>query len=585
MLNLPLKYIHSTKVLLTTGLLLVTASLVLLWRHHSHTPVNFVVGDAGDYYAYLTSIFIHHNLQHQTGDAWYLLKTGTGTINVHNVGESLLLLPFFAIGYVLALVFGSELNGISTPFQVTIALAGIFYLLLGLHFLIRLLNELGHSFKASLLTIGLLVFGTNLFNYTVFEPAMSHVYSFSLISIFLYYTYQLVNQLTPANVYKTMLLLGLILLTRPNNLFIIAAPLLWFNSKTQIIVVVKNIIRLRHFYIALSMAVGIVLLQNLIWYYQSGQFFHHTYKADGFYWTQPQILKLLFGFDNGFFIYTPICLVFLTGLIFLYRSNRFAFWAALLFFAILIYFFAAYWAYTYFDGLGIRVLVDYYAVLAVIGAKLSEYVLQSRTHTFMFTPLLSFLVLLNLIYCYQNNRAIILRAGMTFEQWRYTFLKVGKSYQGCLGGANDLEPYAKIRPTAFASVSDTLKTPFNYEGKEFGLQLKMDSLGVSSNRLHIKLELDREEQTINSSNEAFVCLQFERQNELGKAYLYYPVKLNDVPSTKKKDKKKHLMYAINVGGQFKPTDRLSVYIWNKAKQAFRISKFNYKLYNYNYSIN
>ncbi|MDI9339109.1 MAG: hypothetical protein QM534_00955 [Sediminibacterium sp.] len=568
-----------------TGFLLAVASLVLVWRNNHYTPVNFIVGDARDYYSYLISVFVDHNLNSQNGDAWYLLKTVDGTINVHTIGESVLLLPFFLVGWMLAIITGAELNGVSFPFQITVALAALTYLLTGLHYLLRLLTELGFKAKTVAVTGILLVFGTNLFNYTVFEPAMSHVYSFSLISLFLFFSRRAVQLCSKPDLFRAILVLGLITLLRPNNILVVFAAGIWFNAISEVSSFFKWMVRLPGFYISVLAAMTIVFIQNLVWFYQSGHFFHHTYKADGFYWFNPQVLKLLFGFDNGFFIYTPLCLVFIAGILLWYKQNRFAFWAALLFLAGLIYFFASYWAYTYFDGLGIRVMVDYYAFLAVIGARLTELVLQTKLFTILSAVLVSALVVLNLVYCYQNNRGILLRAGMTFEQWRYIFFKTGKQYQGCLGGANDLTPYAKQHPKPFMEKKMQGQEAFDYTGKEFGMELRLDSLGVKSSRLHFKIRLEREEDTINSSSDAQLVLQFEHATDPGKPYLYSAVKLNGVPSSEKSLKNREWLYAINVGGDFKPSDRCVMYIWNKAKQAFRIKRFGYKLYNYNYSIN
>ena len=572
--------LHKYSLSLLAGLLVI-ASCVLLWRNQAHTPVNFVVGDAGDYYSYLISIFINHNLSHQTVSDWYILKTASGTINVHPIGEAILLMPFFFIGYAMAFCMGSELNGISVPFQVSLSIAAIFYVILGLHFLKKILLLNGHTVKVSLLMIALVVFGTNLFNYVIFEAGMSHVYSFALISMFLYFSYQYIASLSNKSLYLSFLTLGMVILVRPNNGLIIFAVLFWIKNWEHLKQIVTKTVQSKHFYFAILLAMSIAAIQNLVWFYQSNQWFHQTYKADGFYWTNPQIFKMLFGFDNGFFIYTPLCFVFLLGFIFLYKSHRFAFWSGIIFLSVLVYFFASYWAYTYFDGLGIRVLVDYYALLTIIGAKVADAVLSSKLLSIITSPVIIFLVALNLVYCYQNNRSIILRSGMNFEQWKYTFLKVGKKYHGCLGGANDLIPYSKNHPQAFLTKQYHLPQAFDYSGKEFGLALEADSLGVTSNRLHFVIEVEREEVKRNASKNALICINVldKTKNE---SHLNYYIKLNETPSYNESCMQKRYTYHVNVGGSFLPSDKLSVYMWNSAKKAFRIHKFQFKLFNYNY---
>src|SRR5205085_7665210 len=80
-----------------------------------------------------------------------------------------------------------------------------------------------------------------------------------------------------------------------------------------------------------------------------------------------------FGFDGGFFIYTPLCLLFLGGLLITYRQNKFSFWSATIFLFSLMFFFSCYWGYTYFDGFGIRVLVDYFSFFAFLGSRFFTY--------------------------------------------------------------------------------------------------------------------------------------------------------------------------------------------------------------------
>ncbi|WP_196300096.1 hypothetical protein, partial [Streptococcus pneumoniae] len=56
------------------------------------------------------------------------------------------------------------------------------------------------------------------------------------------------------------------------------------------------------------------------------------------------------------------------------------------------------------------------------------------------------LMTINLIYVYQANRGILLRAGMTYKKWKHVFLKTDAVYRDCLGGSNELRPYAPEHP-------------------------------------------------------------------------------------------------------------------------------------------
>ena len=49
--------------------------------------------------------------------------------------------PFFGLGHLVAKIQGDKLDGYSAPYQKSISLAGIFYLIIGLFFCAKLLSE------------------------------------------------------------------------------------------------------------------------------------------------------------------------------------------------------------------------------------------------------------------------------------------------------------------------------------------------------------------------------------------------------------------------------------------------------------
>lgn len=561
--------------------LAIIISFIFKWRY-ANFDVNFMGGDAKDYYSYLISIFIQHDLINQNDTSWFIFKTAEGTYNVHTVGLSLLLLPFFLLAYLSAYFISAPLNGYSLPFQISIGLAALLYAMIGLSFLKKLLTLQNTNKKVINLILFLIFFGTNLIHYTLSEAGMSHVYSFALISAFLYYSYRLV--LVQSNKYflYSGILIGLILLVRPNNFFVLFFPFIWFKKWSDCVIFFKYLIRNKYFYLSIIIALGLLSIQSLIWFLQSGSLIQNTYKADGFYWLNPQIYSMLFGFESGLFIYTPICFLFLFGLFFLYKESLFSFISTLVLLSSMFYFFASYWAYTYFDGLGIRVIVDFYAVLAMIGAKLFNQLIEQKLTFYSISSISLILVFINLIYFYQENRSIILRSGMNFKKWKYVFLKTDASYQNCLGGINDIKPFLKENMPFILADSSSIFTPFNFANKDFGMNVFFDSIGFNSNRIQLKINIIRKELFVNSSKDALICFSlFDSKGLHNKAYVH--CKLNETPSSNLKDEEYN--YSANINADFKSNDRISVYIWNINKQAFYISKFNIKIYNYNYQIN
>lgn len=551
------------------------------WNYRD-MPVNFVDGDARDYYSFLISSFIKHDLFNQQGSEWFILKTGSGTINVHPIGISVLLLPFFLLGYVFASLFSFPMDGLSLPFQVAVAAGALTYVTIGLVYLKKLLRLNNISDNISAAVILLIFFGTNLFYYTVSEAAMSHAYSFALISVFLYHSCSFVLHRENRNLFFSGAILGLILLVRPNNIFILLSLPIWFKSWSNCKEFFSDQVKSKYFYRTALITMGIVLLQSALWYAQSNSLFHNTYKADGFYWFHPQILKMLVGFDSGFFIYTPLCLLFLAGLVVIYKESKFAFFTAAFLLLVLFYFFASYWAYTYFDGIGIRVLVDYYALFAFFGAKLFSVLAGSKL-AYLPAAAALFFAMLGIIYNYQVERGIIYKAGMTYAKWKYVFLKTAPEFQNCLGGSYDFKPYSKQHPTtAILSNEVAFVQPFDFTKKEFGVVLSFDTLKFNSNRIHLKIDVNRRELELNASKDAMVCAMLD--DGISKEHKsYFQFKLNETPASDCCEKMEY-HYTANMVADFKPTDRLSVYLWNIKQQPFLIDKFSVKVYNYNYQI-
>ena len=582
MSDVTLKYKLSQYSILFTILLAIGISWYFKWNYTEY-PLNFMGGDAKDYYSGLVSTFITHDFTEQSGNDWFLLRTSGGTINVHPIGVSLLLLPFFLIACVIAFLFHLPMDGYSFPFQLLVGAGALFYAVVGLIYLKKLfrLHEIGD--KTTALVILLLFFGTNLLNYTLSEAGMSHVYSFSLISIFLYHSSRYVLTRENKNLVYSFIILGLIVLVRPNNILILFSIFTWFKNADDCKRFFKDIFKNKVLYKAVFYAVVIVFIQSLVWFVQSKSLFHNTYKADGFYWLNPQIYKMLFGFDGGFFIYTPLCFLFLVGLIFIYKESRFSFFATAFFLLGLFYFFASYWAYNYFDGLGIRVLVDYYALFSFLGAKFFVHLLGKTMIYNSFVFLATLLVAVNLIYCYQANRNILLRAGMTFTKWKYIFLKTGAQYQNVLGGSNELTPYSEKVQNAVFSKEVEFNEPFNFSQKEYGPALTFDSIGFHSRRIQLKMDLQRKELFLNASKEAMICVVLE-DGKSGKSKSYTQFKLNEAPSLNCCEQKEY-KYVANISADFKPADKLSVFLWNTRLQAFLVDKFSVQVYNYNFQIN
>lgn len=553
--------------------LLCCLPLAWLYSWRDADAVNMLDGDARYYYYYLQSIFIDPSLINHD---WL---RQAAPVTHHPVGLNILWFPFFLAGHLSAQLFHYPLSGLSLPYQISIALAGLSYGLLGLVYLRKLLQLNAVSDLVIALVIPLIFLGTNVLHYTLHEAGMSHVYSFFLITAFMYYSCRVVKENRNRDLFLAALLFGLVLLVRLNNVFVIFTVLFWFADRQACRAFFKALLHKRAFYVSILILVTVLSIQPLTWLWKEDVLFANRYAPYGFYWTSPAFFRMLFGFNAGFFIYAPLCLLFLAGLLTLYKTNRFSFYSTTLFVLLLFYFFSAYSAYTYYDGIGIRVLIDYYAVFALFGAKLFSAFESNKAMLISLSTVSFVLLAINLVYAYQSSHRIMLRSGMTYKQWKYIFMRTGSDYQDCLGGSNDLMPYSRTPVTASLSAEAPLSASFDFSNKEYGPSVLFDSIGFISQRICMKLRINRTETFTNASSDAVVCAELLDKNGNRKSYQQF--KLNETPSQECCAEAEY-HYTSNMEGDFKPSDRLSVFLWNLKKQAFSIQTFSVNVYNYHY---
>ena len=296
-------------------------------------------------------------------------------------GMSMMYLPFFIVAHPMAQLLGYEADGYSLPYRFALAMSSIFYLFIGLIFLRKfLLNYFSKGIVAiTILTITLI---TNLLWYVIFEPAMSHVFSFALISAFLYYTD---NWLESPSIKQTILLgllVGIISLIRPTNVVIVILLIFWkvttlANLKTRIMFFIER------WYLVLIMLLMFTIVwtpQIIYWKYVSGSYFYYSYpKSQGFFFLNPQLFNTLFSWRKGFLIYTPVMAFALLGIGLLYKNKKEFFWPVLIYFLISWYIISSWWSWWYGGSFGLRPTIDSYGVYSIGLATFLTWVSKS-TH-------------------------------------------------------------------------------------------------------------------------------------------------------------------------------------------------------------
>ena len=170
-------------------------------------------------------------------------------------------------------------------------ISSLFYLFIGLIFLQKLLLEY-FSQLVTACTLIIVALGSNLWYYAIEEVFMSHVFNFSLISVFLYHV---LHKKASYNGYKWWLifgiLIGLISLVRPTNVLVLIIPLLYQRARLTLLIK-QNLIPI---VCSIAIAILIWIPQLIYWKTQTGSLFFFSYGEEGFNLLQPEIWKGLFG--------------------------------------------------------------------------------------------------------------------------------------------------------------------------------------------------------------------------------------------------------------------------------------------------
>ncbi len=291
-----------------------------------------IQNDVISYYAYLPATFIFNDLTFEftktlpadfEGQIWLQTAPNGKPILRMTMGMAILWIPFFLIAHALAHLLGVSTLGYSWPYSLSIFVATLFYLFIGLVFLRKTLLRY-FSEVATAVTLILLVLSTNMLFYVVSEPGMTHVYNFGLISAFIYFSLKWIEILsrTPVEtvgerpvgkrLFYTILLgllAGIIVLIRPVNILVLLFPaLIGITSLKEFTERIQKNWKL--ILIAGGTAFLVLVPQMIYWKVQTGHFLFNSYMDQGkFYFFKPHVIDGLFSYRKGWLIYTPVMIL------------------------------------------------------------------------------------------------------------------------------------------------------------------------------------------------------------------------------------------------------------------------------------
>jgi len=399
--------------------------------------------DTSYYYLYLPATIIYHDLDKlafypeivnkynisgkQPAYELYPQPSTSKILNKYAVGVSICELPFFLIAHWYCSVSGAyAADGYSVPYRVSIVFSIIFWVLAGLYALMKFLSAYFDG-TITAITLLLILFATNLYFYTVLHIGMSHAFSFAFFCFILYITDR--AYVTGKAHYIVLIgtMLGMITIIRPTNILVAMLPLLWPYEKEKMYG--SKLVFFRHRIPAIISAIiifiAIVFIQLSYLKYTSGHWFHFSYQDEGFNFTSPEIINGLFSYRKGWFLYTPVALLAVFGLIPLIRKNRTIGLLVCCYLLLNIYIVFSWCQWSYGGSFGCRALVESMAIMALPLAALLERVFSSKRKVLPIavSSVLAFFVVLNVFQSFQISHYVILWDNMNKAKYWSTFGK------------------------------------------------------------------------------------------------------------------------------------------------------------------
>ena len=415
-------HLSSISIFLIVGITIIMTFDFGVWK----TERGVIQSDVQGYYAYLPATFIFHDLQFTYmwdeenkddiwGKIWFRETPEKQRLIQYTTGLSICYSPFFFLAHKLAPSLGYTDNGYTLPYELAIQFASIFYLFLALLFLRKLLKKY-FSEPVTAITMLIVVLGTNLLYYASREGPMSHLYSFTFITLFVWFLSEWIEKKRWRDAILLGLATGMVILIRPSNIFVVLLFGLWGITSLKDIKE-RMIFLLKHWYVVAVMIFCALLVwspQFLYWHSVTGHWFYNSYSGEGtFFWGDPQIGKILFSYRKGWLLYTPLMAFSFLGLPILYKHKRELFWPVTVVLGLAVYILSAWCFWWYGGSYGSRSFIDFYGLFALPIAAVVQFVFKKKGTTIAALAICGVLIYHNYFQIQQYRTSAVHYVAMT----------------------------------------------------------------------------------------------------------------------------------------------------------------------------
>jgi hypothetical protein len=342
------------------------------------------------------------------------------------------------------------------------AYGSVVYSTIGIFFTWKILRKFFSEGTIAVVLIAI-VLGTNYLQFTAISGAATPNFLFTLLAAIIWFSIKWHEK--PKFIYAVLIggLCAMSVLIKPSEIFCFVIPLLWAINNTVEINEKLNKIKKYWWHIVLMVLTGLIILAPQLYYWkqESGQWVFDSYNNPGIGLDifSPHILKVLFSFRKGWFIYSPLMIFAVLGFWQLFRKNRAIFIPVVAYFIITFYIVSSWTEWWYGGGFGQRPLVTSYAVLVL---PLGYFIESLRRKRILFGGVLTImglLIVLNLFQTWQYNNYILSPDRMSMKYYLKIF------------GKTDIKPEDKnlLLIERSYTVNDEFSNEQDYNCRNIGL--------------------------------------------------------------------------------------------------------------------
>lgn len=306
-------------------------------EYFAYLPSLLLDGDLNfrDEYEYFCNLNYDDCVRSRFKETFLDLKTPTGLqINFGPMGTAVLWLPFYLVAHGIAIVLQNSspalaANGVSMAYIYAVSIASVFWGWCGMYLAYRIAR---HYFdeRIALGAALVILFATNAVYYMYVAPAFSHATSLFASALFVYVWWR-TRQARARGKWRDWLALGasggLMTMVREQEGVFFVIPLVEGIYVAYCVVrKTEQFSALKKWLVgALVMIAGaffVFLPQLIVYRVLNGNFLPARNVTDKFIWNGAHILDILFSNFHGLFSWTPVVLLAVLGLFFLWRQDK-----------------------------------------------------------------------------------------------------------------------------------------------------------------------------------------------------------------------------------------------------------------------